>query len=327
MLRTLSLGLMLVVMLVVIAGCSSSRHSQRDPRPPFGPPPPAPVMQGGLPGQPFPAAPGAPGAPPQFPAAPAGGFPTAPGSPAPNFPSAPPGPSPQFPTVPPGGNAAPAFPTAPPGPTSQLESNWQPAEARVPANSRVLLAPPEPLADNLAKDTAKQSPPPQVDAAAAAKLPSAALPVAIPQFAPIKPQVATGRRPLDDGFAWLETNKYRGVLYLRLPGENDDADRKLAESHKLNYQSIEVSPNLLTKDTVDEFFKLVRDPMNQPLFVYDRDGALAGGLWYLWFRVAEQDPEDVARIRARAAGLREDRDGASREMWQTVQKYLNDLPR
>jgi protein tyrosine phosphatase (PTP) superfamily phosphohydrolase (DUF442 family) len=246
------------------------------------------------------------------------------GAPAPNFPTAPPGPSPQFPTVPSGVNA----PPGPTGPTGKLETNWQPAEAREPANSRILLAPPEPLGDSTAKDDKKPSPP-QVDAgsAGAARLPATALPVDIPQFTPIKPQVAAGRRPQADGFAWLAANKYRSVLHLRLPGENDDAERKLAESHKLNYHSIEVSPNLLSKDMVDEFFKLVRDPMRQPLFVYDRDGALTGGLWYLYFRIVEQDPDDAARIRARAAGLREDRDDASRAMWQTVQKYLSDLPR
>jgi protein tyrosine phosphatase (PTP) superfamily phosphohydrolase (DUF442 family) len=207
--------------------------------------------------------------------------------------------------VPPGSN------TPPPGPTSKLESNWQPAEARTPAttDNRVLLGPPE-------------TPPPPGGNAQATPLP-----VGIAQFTPIRANIATGRRPQDDGWDWLHTSKYRTVLHLRLPGENDDADRRHAEKRGLAYKSLEVSPLLLTKDTVEEFVKLARDPAQQPLFVYDRDGALTGGLWYIFFRTVDQDGEDIARIRARAAGLREDREGACREMWQTVQKYLGDMAR
>jgi len=31
----------------------------------------------------------------------------------------------------------------------------------------------------------------------------------------------------------------------------------------------------------------VREEGDLPMFVYDRDGAVAGGLWYLHFRTAE----------------------------------------
>jgi protein tyrosine phosphatase (PTP) superfamily phosphohydrolase (DUF442 family) len=115
-------------------------------------------------------------------------------------------------------------------------------------------------------------------------------------------------------------------VHIRLPGEDDEADRKQAEDRGLMYVSIEISPVLVTKDAVEEFFKIVRDQENQPIFVHDRDGALAGGLWYLYFRLAEQDDDEVARIRARGAGLREDREGAHREMWQSVQRYAAENP-
>jgi len=228
------------------------------------------------------------------------------------------------------------FPTAPPvpmlgqpGPTGKIEANWQPAEARSPSpfEGRVLLAPPEPIPGDAPKDAKKQLYPPQIDdgAAKTPKLPTTSQPVGIPQFAYVNPKVAAGLRPAEsDGLDWLQANNYRTVLFLRLPGEKDDADRKLAEKRGLKYVSIEVSPSLLTKELIDEFIKLVRDPQQQPLFVYDRDGALAGGLWYLWFRLVEEAPEDVARIRARTLGLREDREGAHLDMWQGVQKYLND---
>ncbi len=92
----------------------------------------------------------------------------------------------------------------------------------------------------------------------------------------------------------------------------------------MKYVSLDVSPRTLTKETTQTFNRAVRDIPGQPVFIYDRDGALAGGLWYLYFRTAEQCSDDVARIRAGSLGLREDRDGHHRDMWLAVQKFLND---
>jgi hypothetical protein len=312
MMRITILGLALAVTI----GCQAPRR-QAGPAPGaiVAPGAPVPITQGGapLPGGPLPA--GAVAVPPGGQAP----FPTVPSNPG--FTPAPGGPT-QFPM-------APSVPTpGGPGASGRIESNWQPAEARSnPFEGRVLLAPPEPITGDAAKDAKKQLYPPQIDSGAgkAPKLPATSQPVGIPQFAYVNQKVAAGLRPAESGgLDWLQANNYRTVLYLRLPGEKDEADRKVVEKRELKYVSIEVSPSLLTKETVEEFFKLVRDPQQQPLFVYDRDGALAGGLWYLWFRLAEEAPDDVARIRARTLGLREDRDGAHRDMWQSTQKFLNE---
>ena len=315
--RTAILGLALLVTI----GCQSSRQRQREtgPRPgAFVPPPtPAPIGQGFAPGAgaPIPVQPGV---------APAGGTPF-PVVQDPNFPAnnPPPG-NPTFPVVPPGptpmGNA--------PGASGKVEANWQPAEGRSqsPFEGRVLLGPPEAIAGE-SKENQKRLYPPQGGAdAGKGPLAATSLPVGIPQFAYVTPKISAGLRPaLDDGLGWLQTNNYRTVVHIRLPGENDDADRKQAEARGLKYVSFEVSPNLLAKETVDDLFKLLRDAQQQPVFLYDRDGALAGGLWYLWFRLVEEATDDVARIRARTLGLREEREGAHRDMWQSTQKLLNEL--
>jgi len=150
------------------------------------------------------------------------------------------------------------------------------------------------------------------------------LPVGIANFAEALPDVASGLRPMLDGLDWLKTNGYRAVLQVRAPGENADADRQLLERRGLKYLTLEVSPATLTPAVVDEFNKLVTDPANRPLFVYDRDGSLAGALWYLHFRTAGKLPDEEARKKAAALGLKEDADGAPREMWLGVQKFLRD---
>jgi protein tyrosine phosphatase (PTP) superfamily phosphohydrolase (DUF442 family) len=140
--------------------------------------------------------------------------------------------------------------------------------------------------------------------------------------------IATGLRPsLDDGLDWLQARGYKTVVQIRLPAEDDGTDRKQVEKRGMKYLSREVSPQSLTKETVEEFGRIVGDASLQPLFIYDRDGALAGGLWYLYFRTVLQLSDDVARVRAGALGLRENANGAHREMWLAIQKYLSDSAR
>src|SRR5262249_1911621 len=126
-------------------------------------------------------------------------------------------------------------------------------------------------------------------------------PVGISQFAVVKPErVATGLRPHPtDGLAWLQAKGYRTVLHLRLPGEDGTADRRLIERTGLKYVGLELSADTLTRDLAERFNQLVADPLNQPLFVYDKDGTLAGPLWYLYLRLEEKLPDDKARAQAR----------------------------
>jgi protein tyrosine phosphatase (PTP) superfamily phosphohydrolase (DUF442 family) len=155
--------------------------------------------------------------------------------------------------------------------------------------------------------------------------PAAVLPVGIPQFATVKDKVANGLRPmLDDGLDWLRTNGFRTVLHLRAPGEDDTADRQQVEKRGMRYVALDVSSTTLSRKTVDEFNRIASDAAGYPLFVYDRDGSLAGALWYLQFRLVERDPDETARVRAANLGLREDREGNHRAMWLAVQKLLSE---
>ena len=90
------------------------------------------------------------------------------------------------------------------------------------------------------------------------------------------------------------------------------------------FRSVEVSPQTLNKSVVDSFNLIVTDKAQAPLFVYDKDGTLAGGLWYLHFRTADHLNDAEARQKARQLGLKED--GDSKMMWLAIQKYLNEQP-
>jgi protein tyrosine phosphatase (PTP) superfamily phosphohydrolase (DUF442 family) len=142
-------------------------------------------------------------------------------------------------------------------------------------------------------------------------------------FVPAIPdRVAVGRKPALEGLEWLKAKGYKAALQLRRPGESDAADRKQVEARGLKFQSLEVSPATLSWATVDAFSKLVGDSATQPLFVYDTDGTLSGGLWYLYFRRVEKLSDEAARLRAARLGLKESGDGPQKEMWLAVQKLL-----
>jgi hypothetical protein len=150
------------------------------------------------------------------------------------------------------------------------------------------------------------------------------LPVGIPQFHVAREQVAGGLKPSIDGLSWLHDAGYRTVLYIRKPGEDDAADRKQVEKRGLRYLSLELSPKTLTQAVLDEFSKIVGEAKNAPLFVYDTEGVLAGGLWYLYFRTVEKDSDEAARLKAGRLGLKEDAEGEGKAMWAAIQKLMSD---
>jgi hypothetical protein len=150
---------------------------------------------------------------------------------------------------------------------------------------------------------------------------AATLPAGIPDFAPaLSDRVANGRKPFLDGLDWLKANGYRGALLLRRPNDSDAADRKQFEQRGMTFNGLAVSPETLSRATVDEFARLVGNSKTQPLFVYDANGTLTGPLWYLYFRKVERLSDDAARIRAGRLGLREPADAESRALWDALRR-------
>jgi protein tyrosine phosphatase (PTP) superfamily phosphohydrolase (DUF442 family) len=231
---------------------------------------------------------------------------------------------------PPLGSALPPGTAAPPA-----DNNWRPAgpeslpPGATPPREAVQLYPPN------SPEPPQANPSPDVRRADVREEPSRPsppadrgtppLPVSIEQFAVVRDrEVYAGLKPSLEGLQWLKANGYRAVLYVRELGQHDAADRRQIEQLGLTYLSLEVSPQTLNKAVADNFNRLVGDRANYPLFVYDRSGALAGGLWYLHYRTARNESDEAARIMARQLGLKEDRDGEHRDMWLAVQKYLSE---
>jgi protein tyrosine phosphatase (PTP) superfamily phosphohydrolase (DUF442 family) len=167
---------------------------------------------------------------------------------------------------------------------------------------------------------------PKADENFQTKEPPTAKPIGIQQFALAQAGVANGLRPsLDDGLDWLKASGYKTVLFVHEPGEPEGADRKQIEKRGLKFVGLGVSPSTLTKQIADEFIRIVGDSSEGPLFVYDRDGALTGALWYLNFRIAQQASDGSARNQAHRLGLQEENGGMHAEMWQAAKRLADGI--
>lgn len=254
---------------------------------------------------------------------------------APNTVPVSPGPAPAAVPFSPGAVTPPAGPAAVmPNPPIQQNNYAAPSASPAPSppsgTAGVYLEQPEPAGSAAESATPNETrqyspqtpePPPARDDRSA----SPALPVDIPQFAIVKTNIASGQEPYTGGIAWLKSHGYRNVLHVRAPKEDDSAARRLYEQSGLRYLSLEVSPQTLSRALVDQFNQMVADANNLPLFVYDKDGSLAGGLWYMHFRLSDRASEEKAREEAERLGFKPERSDAHLKMWLAVQNLLKDL--
>ena len=113
-----------------------------------------------------------------------------------------------------------------------------------------------------------------------------------------------GGQPGREGFEFLKTNGIKTVINLRAENDEEVIVKKLG----MNYVHIPISITMWSKipdGAIDQYFKVLNDPANYPIFFHcrrgaDRTGALAG-----FYRIAYQGWEPgKAYGEARSIGLR-----------------------
>jgi hypothetical protein len=188
----------------------------------------------------------------------------------------------------------------------------------------VRLTIPQPAAPEVPRESARLNlpetppPPPAKPAVVDERALTPSLPTGISQFSKPTEQVATGQKPHLDGLDWLQKNGYRTVLHLHPQGEVA-ADRGQVEKRNLKYVSLAVAADSLTPKVLDDFKRIVEDPSGHPLFIYDEDGTLTGGLWYLYLRTVVKENDDAAREKAVRVGLKPEHQA----MWSALKKFLD----
>jgi protein tyrosine phosphatase (PTP) superfamily phosphohydrolase (DUF442 family) len=191
------------------------------------------------------------------------------------------------PTFPGAVQPPPAFPGNPPGVPNNARYYGTPPQAPAQTErSDVQLSPPESSAPAVTENRASPSP---------------SLPVGIPQFYQVQPRLAGGLKPTAEGLDWLRANSYQTVLHVRTFDQDDSAEQREVEQRGLKFVSM-IADRVPTQVQMEAFNRLLDDTRAQPLFVYDRDGTLAGGLWYQYFRQTQGLTEEEARTRAQRLG-------------------------
>ncbi|MGE5059122.1 MAG: fused DSP-PTPase phosphatase/NAD kinase-like protein, partial [Betaproteobacteria bacterium] len=116
---------------------------------------------------------------------------------------------------------------------------------------------------------------------------------------------AGGGQPSSEAYAKAAMNGFRSVLTLRSPKDGVDLTRErlVVERNKLRYFNIPYRADFPQREQVDEFLKLARDPLNQPMLVNCAFAERVAPLMMM-FHILEQGwPEDRAVEEASRSGL------------------------
>lgn len=129
---------------------------------------------------------------------------------------------------------------------------------------------------------------------------------------------AGGGQPSSEAYAKAAMNGFRSVLTLRSPKDGVDLTRErlVVERNKLRYFDIRYRAELPARQQVDEFLKLARDPLNQPMLVNCAFAERVAPLMMM-FHILEQGwSEDRAVEEASRSGL------ATTKLRQFAKDYL-----
>ena len=116
---------------------------------------------------------------------------------------------------------------------------------------------------------------------------------------------AGGGQPSSEAYAKAAMNGFRSVLTLRSPKDGVDLTRErlIVEQNKLRYFNILYHGEFPQRGQVDDFLKLAREPLNQPMLVNCAFAERVAPLMMM-FRIVEQGwSEDRAVEEASHSGL------------------------
>lgn len=142
--------------------------------------------------------------------------------------------------------------------------------------------------------------------------------VSAPVILCIDDNPAGGGQPSSEAYAKAAMNGFRSVLTLRSPKDGVDLTRErlVVERNKLRYFNIPYRADFPQREQVDEFLKLARDALNQPMLVNCAFAERVAPLMMM-FHILEQGwSEDRAVEEASRSGL------ATTKLRQFAKDYL-----
>ncbi len=143
----------------------------------------------------------------------------------------------------------------------------------------------------------------------------------IPKFAEVEPDFYRGGQPRKSGFEYLKRIGVKTIINLR--GQN--GEEKVVQGLGMKYVQIPMSALEKVPDVkVQEFFDVLRDHENYPVFVHCRRGADRTGFMVGLYRITfEGWTADQAYQEARDLGMRWWYWGLKRQLYDFAAKQQN----
>jgi uncharacterized protein (TIGR01244 family) len=124
----------------------------------------------------------------------------------------------------------------------------------------------------------------------------------IPNYHLLRPDVASGGQPTENGLVWLEALGFRTIIDLRAPAEGTAAEEKAVRSAGLRYVSVPITPETFRREDVEAIARVLGETERGPVLLHCASGNRAGGVWTV-LRVMEGRPYDEAEAEGRTLGL------------------------
>jgi len=144
------------------------------------------------------------------------------------------------------------------------------------------------------------------------------LPRGVPRFHQVAEGFYRGGQPKREGFEFLKRQGIRTVINLR--SENDE--ESVVKSLGFKYVHIPMrSREHVPDEKIQEFFRVLRDPLNYPVFVHCQRGADRTGFMVALYRIAFQGWDaEKANEEARTIGMRWWYRGLRRQLYEFAER-------
>ena len=154
----------------------------------------------------------------------------------------------------------------------------------------------------------------------APRVPDSMDPVAVPNYAVLRPGVAAAGQPTPDALRQLKTQGFRTVINIRTEAEGPKGEEEIVKGLGLRYVSIPVTPETLSLEDVRAVAKLLDDPEAAPVLFHCASSNRVGGVIAVIEGLAGKSLEE-AEVAGRKAGLH------SPAMVQAVRRLLGSVPK
>lgn len=156
--------------------------------------------------------------------------------------------------------------------------------------------------------------------APAPRVPDSMDPVAVPNYAVLRPGVATAGQPTLEALRQLKTQGFRTVINIRTEAEGPKGEEEIVKGLGLRYVSIPVTPETLSLGDVRAVAKLLDDPEAAPVLFHCASSNRVGGVIAVIEGLGGKSLDESEAV-GRKAGLH------SPAMVEAVRRLLASVPK